>query len=78
MVMGGAVQGGQIYGKFPTLALTGPDDSGNRGNWVPTTSTDEYGAALAKWFGVTGATDLSYIFPNLGNFSADTPLGLMG
>jgi hypothetical protein len=73
LIMGGAVQGGQIYGTFPTLALQGPDDSGDRGNWVPTTSTDQYGAELAKWFGVTAQPDLDYIFPNLKSFQYKTP-----
>lgn len=77
LVMGGAVQGGKIYGTFPTLALGGPDDSGNRGNWVPTTATDQYGGALAKWFGVTAHGDLDYVFPNLTNFGYST-LGVLG
>ncbi len=68
LVMGGAVKGGALYGKFPTQALAGPDDSGNRGTWVPTTSIDQYGAALAKWFGVTAQSDLDYVFPNLHSF----------
>ncbi|HEY3841093.1 MAG TPA: DUF1501 domain-containing protein [Bryobacteraceae bacterium] len=68
IVMGGAVQGGQVYGTYPTLALSGPDDSGDRGNWVPTTATDQYGAALANWFGMQAA-DASYVFPNLAKFS---------
>ena len=34
-VLGGAVRGG-IYGQQPVLALGGPDDSGNRGAWIPT------------------------------------------
>jgi uncharacterized protein (DUF1501 family) len=67
IVMGGAVRGGQIYGRYPQLALNTGDDSGDRGNWVPTTSTDQYGAALANWFGLQGL-DSSYVFPNLANF----------
>jgi uncharacterized protein (DUF1501 family) len=73
LIMGGAVKGGNIFGTFPTLALQGPDDSGNRGNWVPTTSTDQYGAALAKWFGVQATADLDYVFPNLGGFGYQAP-----
>lgn len=72
IVMGGAVQGGQIYGKFPTLALQGPSDSGDRGNWIPTTSTDQYGGELAKWFGLQAA-DYDYVFPNLKSFNYQTP-----
>jgi uncharacterized protein (DUF1501 family) len=77
LILGGAVQGGKLYGTFPTLALSGPDDSGDRGNWVPTTSTDQYGAELAKWFGVTAQSDLDYVFPNLKSFNYQGP-GFLG
>jgi uncharacterized protein (DUF1501 family) len=68
MVMGGAVAGGQVYGTFPTHELRGPDDAGDRGNWIPTTSLDQYAATLGGWFGVPDA-DLQRIFPNLANFT---------
>lgn len=76
MVLGGAVQGNQIYGTMPTLALGGPDDTGNNGRWIPTTSVDQYAATLAKWFGVAD-TDLPSIFPNLANFTTAN-LGFLG
>lgn len=72
LVMGGAVKGGALYGTFPTQALSGPDDSTTRGTWVPSTSEDQYAAALAKWFGL-GQSDLDYVFPNLQTFSYQTP-----
>jgi uncharacterized protein (DUF1501 family) len=72
LVMGGAVNGGALYGTYPTLALAGPDDSGNRGTWVPSTSEDQYLAALAKWFGLA-QTDMDYVFPNLKSFQYQTP-----
>jgi len=67
MVVGGAVKGGDIYGKMPTLTINGPDDTG-RGRWIPSTSVDEYGATLARWFGVSD-TNMSVAFPNIGRFA---------
>ncbi|HXO21585.1 MAG TPA: DUF1501 domain-containing protein [Thermoanaerobaculia bacterium] len=67
LVVGGAVQGGDVYGRVPTLVEDGPDDSG-QGRWIPTVSVDEYSATLARWFGV-GASDLALVFPNLGRFN---------
>jgi uncharacterized protein (DUF1501 family) len=75
IVLGGAVQGGRVYGSFPTFALGGPNDSGSRGVWIPTTGTDQFGATLASWFGLT-AGQLPAVFPNLGNF-AQTNLGFV-
>ena len=82
LVMGGSVNGGDFYGSrrkdgtgsyFPTLAQGGPDDtdggSAPRGRWIPTTSTDQYVARLAKWFGLPqDAATLETVFPNLDNF----------
>ena len=74
-VLGGAVKGGQMYGTFPTLALGGPDDSGSNGRWVPSTSSVQYAATLASWFGVTPA-QMPAIFPNIGSFPT-TNLGFV-
>lgn len=76
LVLGGAVQGGQIFGKFPTFELGGPDDADTRGRWIPTTSIDQYGATLSTWFGVP-ADALATVFPNLANFPASN-LGFLG
>jgi uncharacterized protein (DUF1501 family) len=75
LVMGGSVQGQRLYGTFPTLALAGPSDTDSVGRWIPTTSIDQYGATLAKWFGVP-AVDIAQVFPNIGNF-ATPDLGFM-
>ena len=75
MVVGGAVRGGKLYGTFPTLALNGPDDSGQNGRWIPTTSSVQYAATLASWFGVSTA-QLGTVFPNIGSFSK-TNLGFV-
>lgn len=67
LVMGGAVKGGATYGKFPTLAVNGPDDT-STGRWIPTTSVDQYGATIAKWFGIDNE-HIDTVFPNLGRFA---------
>lgn len=75
-VIGGAVQGGQLYGSFPELAVGGLDDvpQGSRGRWIPTTAVDQYAAVLAKWFGVSpNSTEMATIFPNLSRF--EDPFG---
>lgn len=78
-VVGGAVNGGDFYGRFQSLA-TGTDqdtDGGTnpRGRWIPTTSVDQYALTLASWYGLAPG-DWSSVFPNIGNFQNPT-LGFM-
>lgn len=68
LVMGAGVRGGDVYGKFPFPALGGADDSGNRGALIPSTSLEQFGATLARWFGVP-AGDIPTVFPNLAAFA---------
>lgn len=79
MTMGGGVNGGDIFGAFPSLELNNPLEVGG-GVIIPTTANDLYFAELALWFGVS-PSDLSMLFPNIGNFydtgSGAPPLGLM-
>lgn len=72
IVVGGAVQGQSLVGRFPDLNVGGPDDA-DQGRWIPTTSTDQLGASLATWFGADAAM-LPALFPNIGNFTSN--LGL--
>ncbi len=74
-VVGGAVDGGKFYGKLPTLAINGPDDTGT-GRWIPTLSVDQHAATLARWFGVDSSM-MSTLLPNLSRFSS-SDLGFMG
>ena len=83
-VMGGAVRGGRLFGRFPTLATKNsnnnnfdgsPDQLGN-GSLLPGTSVDQLGATLARWMGLTESQVLE-VFPNLANWNApDRDLGL--
>jgi uncharacterized protein (DUF1501 family) len=76
LVMGGAVRGGQMYGTYPTLARAGPDDADTNGRWIPTTSVEQYGATLARWFGLS-TPQIGAVFPSLSLFpTAD--LGFLG
>jgi uncharacterized protein (DUF1501 family) len=78
MVMGGAVNGGQIYGQYPELTF-GNDLELGGGVLLPTTSADEYFAELALWMGVN-PSDFEYILPNLNNFvniNDGAPLGFL-
>jgi len=76
VVLGGMVKGGKMYGRYPTLALGGPDDSGSNGRWVPSTASVQYASTLAQWFGVQQG-QLATVFPTLSAFSA-SDLGFMG
>ena len=67
-VLGGSVAGGRLYGRQPIFQLNGPDDTASRGSWIPTTSTDEYAATLASWFGVS-LGNLPLVLPNIRRFA---------
>jgi len=75
LVMGGAVQGGDVYGQMPQISRDSVDTVENN-RFVPTTSVEQYSATLARWFGLTSA-ELANVFPNLSNF-ATPDVGFMG
>lgn len=69
-VLGGAVQGGNVFGTFPPttfFANGNPVDVG-QGNLVPQLAVDQYAATFARWLGVSDA-DMSLVLPNIANFS---------
>jgi uncharacterized protein (DUF1501 family) len=74
-VVGGGVIGGNFYGVpgpngtvYPTLQLGGPNDTDNRGRWIPTASVEQYAATLATWYGLASG-DLPVVFPLLSRFT---------
>ena len=84
-VMGGAVNGGDLYGRFPTLAMKNANNSNfdgsadqlGNGSLLPVNSVDQLGATLGRWFGASDS-QLAGIFPNLANFNvAQRNLGFM-
>jgi uncharacterized protein (DUF1501 family) len=67
-VHGGAVGGGEIYGRFPQFIQKAADSTDNA--YIPGVSVDTIGSTLGKWFGVSDS-QLDTVFPNLRNFSRD-------
>jgi uncharacterized protein (DUF1501 family) len=82
LVVGGAVAGGQIFGKFPLMTnyanfnASNDDYADNRGVMLPGISLSQYGATLAKWFGASDP-QLDTIFPTLSNFGTRN-IGFLG
>jgi uncharacterized protein (DUF1501 family) len=73
-VAGGAVRGGQIYGRFPSLELGSPDEIGS-GRLLPSTSVAQYASTLGRWMGASH-DNLVAAAPGLSNFS-QTDLGFL-
>ena len=74
MVMGGAVDGGDIYGTLPRLSVNGPDSVSN-GRVLPTLSAAQYAGTLLGWMGLD-ESQLDQTLPTLRNFQT-RDLGFM-
>jgi uncharacterized protein (DUF1501 family) len=85
IIVGGAVKGGAFYGYAPPVSVAGGNQTNDpavvkaapenqfhvgQGRLLPTTSTNQYAATLAKWFGVENSdmTGSGSILPYLDNF----------
>ncbi|REL26245.1 DUF1501 domain-containing protein [Thalassotalea euphylliae] len=66
-VVGGAVNGGHIYGDIPPATFNHALDAGS-GRLIPTTSVEQYAANFGAWLGL-GEAELASVFPNLANFN---------
>ncbi|MEK8030697.1 DUF1501 domain-containing protein [Ideonella sp. DXS29W] len=83
LVMGGAVKGGDIYGRIPAYGLSdgkGGFNSADQlqgGALLPTTSTEAYAATMGKWFGLSDSELLS-VLPGLSAWNnSQRNLGFM-
>jgi hypothetical protein len=47
-----------MHGRFPSLELGGVDDAVGNGTWKPSTSSAQYAATLAYWYGMSDLTDV--------------------
>lgn len=70
MVMGGMVNGGRIFGNYPTDLRLGSATDIGRGRQLPTTSCDQFHAEMAEWFGIQNRGDMEIVLPNIRNFWA--------
>ena len=74
MVMGGAVRGGDIYGRLPVYGSADghggftSDDQLAGGMLLPSASVDAYAATLGSWFGLTN-TELLTVLPGLSRWN---------
>jgi uncharacterized protein (DUF1501 family) len=85
--VGGAVKGQSLYGVAPPISVSdaktgnayNPENQWHvgQGRLLPTTSVDQFGATMAKWFGV-GSSEMTSVFPNIGNFATTYSGGYMG
>jgi uncharacterized protein (DUF1501 family) len=74
-VVGGAVNGQDMYGTYPVVGADQVNDVG-AGRLIPTTSVEQYAGTLAKWFGLSDG-QVREVFPNFGNFGSSPYLGFM-
>jgi uncharacterized protein (DUF1501 family) len=75
-VMGGAVQGGRIYGDLPELDPDSERFTRSRARLIPSVSVDQYAATLGRWFGLQ-TDEINRVLPNLNRF-ATSDLGFLG
>ena len=76
LVIGGAVNGQDMYGQYPVIGANQANDMG-AGRLIPTTSVEQYAGTLARWLGLSHG-QVKQVFPNFVNFGADPYLSFMG
>merc|ERR1712014_384233 len=67
-LLGGAVNGSQLFGQFPSSFAEDAELVVSRnGRLLPTTPWEAVWYGLAEWFGVD-STNMAEVLPNYGNF----------
>ncbi|MEL7547761.1 MAG: DUF1501 domain-containing protein, partial [Pseudomonadota bacterium] len=74
-VAGGAVRGGQLYGRFPVTDPDSSDYTASRGRVIPQVSVEQYASTLGQWFGLNSG-EVNSVLPNLNNFNT-SDIGFM-
>ena len=75
-IVGGAVQGQDMYGQYPVVGVDQTNDVG-AGRLIPTTSVEQYAGTLSRWFGLSDG-QIRTVFPNFGNFGSNPYLSFLG
>jgi uncharacterized protein (DUF1501 family) len=72
LVIGGAVDGGKLFGAIPDIGFDNPD------HWdsalIPRLSVEQYAAEFARWMGLSNA-HIEVVFPHYPRFDT-SPLGI--
>jgi len=69
MIIGGSVQGGQIFNRFlPSFDVASNDYLTNRGRVIPEYPWENMMMPVAEWLGIAEPDISRAVFPNLGNF----------
>jgi uncharacterized protein (DUF1501 family) len=76
LVVGGAVNGQDMYGQYPVIGSNQANDTG-AGRLIPTTSVEQYAGTLARWFGLSNS-QVKQVFPNFANFGSNPYMNFMG
>ncbi|MGB0065257.1 MAG: DUF1501 domain-containing protein [Terracidiphilus sp.] len=74
-VLGGAVNGQDMYGQYPVVGVNQANDVGE-GRLIPTSSVEQYAGTLASWFGLSNG-QIQSVFPNFVNFGTNPYMGFM-
>jgi len=68
MIIGGGIQGGEIFNQFPRTFVEGNEYDAGRGRVIPEFPWESMLVPVCEWVGC----DPNSVFPNLGNFNRST------